>query len=80
MNKKKNKLGLIQGSGRRFLILFLVYLLFMVSAWTTIAAFFEDGLGTDSWIFWLIIGVSFILFLGFVAYVEYQQLKRYGGP
>lgn len=77
--KKKNKLGLIEGFFRRFIILLMVYVMFMLSAWTTLAAFFNDGLGTG-WIFWLIIGVSFLAFLGFVAYVEWQQLKRYGGP
>ncbi len=78
MNKKKNKLGLIEGTIRRFVILLMVYLMFMVSAWTTLAAFFEDGLGT-SWVFWLIIGLSFVIFLAFVAYVEWQQLNKYGG-
>jgi hypothetical protein len=78
MNKKKNKLGLIEGAGRRFVILFVIYIMVMITSWTTIAAFFEEGLGTDSWIFWVIIGVSFLLFVGFVSYVEYQQLQRYG--
>jgi hypothetical protein len=49
----------------------------MISIWTTLAQFFDEGLGLN-WIFWLIIGISLILWIAFVIYVELSQLKRYG--
>ena len=77
MKKEKNRFGLIKGFTKRFFLLALVYLVFMISIWTTLAQFFDEGLGLN-WIFWLIIGTSFILWIGFVIYVERSQLKRYG--
>lgn len=77
MAKAKNKLGLIKGFGKRFFLLTIVYLTFMVSIWTTLAQFFQEGVGFN-WIFWLVIGLSLLLWIGFIVWVEISQLKRYG--
>jgi hypothetical protein len=77
MKKEKNKLGLIKGFGRRFFLLTLVYLTFMVSIWTTLAQFFNEGVGFN-WIFWLVISLSLLLWIGLIVWVELSQLKRYG--
>ncbi|MEY3431309.1 MAG: hypothetical protein RIS53_207 [Bacillota bacterium] len=77
MVKKKNQIGLIQGFGRRLLLLTLVYITFMVSIWTTLAQFFVEGVGL-SWVFWLIISLSILLWIGLIVWVEISQLKRYG--
>jgi magnesium-transporting ATPase (P-type) len=66
----------VKGFGRRLMILFIIYLMFMLSAWTTLIQFFDEGFGTN-WIFWLIIALSVLLFVTLVAYVERQQLKHY---
>ncbi len=77
MKKEKNKVGLIKGFGRRFFLLTLVYLTFMVSIWTTLAQFFNEGVGFN-WIFWLVISLSLLLWIGLIVWVELSQLKRYG--
>ncbi len=77
MKKEKNRFGLIKGFGKRFFLLSLVYLVLMISIWTTLAQFFVEGLGFN-WIFWVIIGTSLVLWIAFVIYVELAQLKRYG--
>jgi hypothetical protein len=77
MKKKKNKLGLIQGFGKRFFLLTVIYVVFMLSMWTTLAQFFNEGVGFN-WIFWLVVGLSLILWVGLIIYVEIAQLKRYG--
>jgi hypothetical protein len=77
MAKKKNKLGFIVGFPRRFILLTLVYLIFMVSIWVTLGQFFEEGVGF-TWVFWLVIGMSLLLWIGLVVWVEISQLKRYG--
>jgi predicted membrane-bound dolichyl-phosphate-mannose-protein mannosyltransferase len=77
MKKEKNKFGLIKGFARRFLLLTLVYLTVMVSIWSTLAQFFQEGVGFN-WIFWLVISITIILWLGLVVWVEHAQLKRYG--
>jgi|694.fasta_scaffold121040_2 hypothetical protein len=77
MKKDKNKIGLIKGFGRRFFLLTLVYLTFMVSIWTTLAQFFNEGVGFN-WIFWLVISLSLLLWIGLIVWVELSQLKRYG--
>jgi hypothetical protein len=77
MKKDKNKVGLIKGFGRRFFLLTLVYLTFMVSIWTTLAQFFNEGVGFN-WIFWLVISLSLLLWIGLIVWVELSQLKRYG--
>jgi hypothetical protein len=77
MKKEKNRFGLIKGFGKRIFLLSLVYLVLMISIWTTLAQFFEEGLGFN-WIFWVIIGTSLVLWIAFVIYVELAQLKRYG--
>ena len=76
MKKDKNKVGLIKGFGRRFFLLTLVYLTFMVSIWTTLAQFFNEGVGFN-WIFWLVISLSLLLWIGLIVWVELSQLKRY---
>jgi len=75
--KPKGKFGLIKGFGKRLVILTLVYMTFMISMWTTLGQFFNEGLGFN-WIFWVIISASVILFIGLIVYVERQQLKYYG--
>jgi hypothetical protein len=77
MKKEKNKVGLIKGFGRRFFLLTLVYLTFMVSIWTTLAQFFNEGVGFN-WIFWLVISLSLLLWIGLIVWVVLSQLKRYG--
>jgi hypothetical protein len=77
MKKKKNKLGLIQGFGKRLFLLTVIYVLIMLSVWNTLSQFFNNGVGFN-WIFWLVIGLSVTLWIGFVVYVEVAQLKRYG--
>jgi hypothetical protein len=77
MTKKKNKLGFIEGFTRRLVLLTLVYLIFMVSFWGTLAQFFEEGIGF-SWLFWLVIGISLLLWIALIVWVEISQLKRYG--
>ncbi len=77
MKKEKNKFGVIKGFGRRFFLLTLVYLTFMVSIWTTLAQFFNEGVGFN-WIFWLVISLSLLLWIGLIVWVELSQLKRYG--
>ena len=77
MAKPKNKFGLIKGVGKRLFLLTIVYLTFMVSIWTTLAQFFEEGVGFN-WIFWLVIGISLLLWIGLIVWVEISQLKRYG--
>jgi hypothetical protein len=77
MVKKKNRIGLIQGFGRRLLLLTLVYITFMVSIWTTLAQFFVEGVGLN-WVFWLVISLSILLWIGLMVWVEISQLKRYG--
>ncbi len=77
MKKEKNKIGLIKGFGRRFFLLTLVYLTFMVSIWTTLAQFFNEGVGFN-WIFWLVLSLSLLLWIGLIVWVELSQLKRYG--
>jgi len=77
MKKEKNKFGLIKGFRRRFFLLTLVYLTFMVSIWTTLAQFFNEGVGFN-WIFWLVISLSLLLWVGLIIWVELSQLKRYG--
>lgn len=75
--KPKGKFGLIKGFGKRLIILSLVYMTFMISMWTTLGQFFDEGLGFN-WIFWVIISASILLFIGLIIYVERQQLKYYG--
>jgi hypothetical protein len=77
MKKEKNKFGLIKGFRRRFFLLTLVYLTFMVSIWTTLAQFFNEGVGFN-WIFWLVISLSLLIWIGLIILVELSQLKRYG--
>ncbi len=77
MKKEKNKFGLIKGFRRRFFLLTLVYLTFMVSIWTTLAQFFNEGVGFN-WIFWLVISLSLLIWIGLIIWVELSQLKRYG--
>ncbi len=77
MKKEKNRFGLIKGFGKRIFLLSLVYLVLIISIWTTLAQFFEEGLGFN-WIFWVIMGTSLVLWIAFVIYVELAQLKRYG--
>lgn len=77
MKKKKNKLGLIQGVAKRLLLLTVIYVVFMLSIWTTLAQFFNEGVGFN-WVFWLVIGISVVLWVGLIVYVEFAQLKRYG--
>ena len=77
MKKDKNKIGLIKGFGRRFFLLTLVYLTLMVSIWTTLAQLFNEGVGFN-WIFWLVISLSLLLWIGLIVWVELSQLKRYG--
>jgi hypothetical protein len=77
MANKKNKLGLINGFARRLVLLTLVYLTLMVSFWATLGQFFEEGVGF-TWLFWLVIGVSLLLWICLIVWVEISQLKRYG--
>ncbi|MBM3909393.1 MAG: hypothetical protein FJ352_01305 [Firmicutes bacterium] len=77
MKKEKNKFGLIKGFRRRFFLLTLVYLTFMVSIWTTLAQFYNEGVGFN-WIFWLVISLSLLIWIGLIIWVELSQLKRYG--
>jgi hypothetical protein len=77
MAKKKNKLGLMTGFVRRLVLLTLVYLTFMVSLWATLGHFFEEGVGF-TWVFWLVIGISLLLWISLIVWVEISQLKRYG--
>ena len=77
MKKEKNKFGLIKGFARRLLLLILVYLTVMVSMWSTLAQFFNEGVGFN-WVFWLVISLSILLWIGFIVWVELSQLKRYG--
>lgn len=77
MKKKKNKLGLIEGTLRRMMVAFIITLMFLLITWRTLAAFFEDGFGLSS-PFWWIIGVSVFLFIGLVVFIERAQLKAYG--
>jgi hypothetical protein len=77
MKKEKNKFGLIKGFPRRLLLLTLVYLTVMVSMWSTLAQFFNEGVGFN-WVFWLVISLSILLWIGFIVWVEISQLKRYG--
>jgi predicted membrane-bound dolichyl-phosphate-mannose-protein mannosyltransferase len=77
MKKEKNKFGLIKGFARRLFLLTLVYITIMVSIWSTLAQFFQEGVGFN-WIFWLVISITIILWLGLVVWVEHAQLKRYG--
>ena len=75
--KPKGKIGLIKSFGKRLVIQTLVYMTFMISMWTTLGQFFDEGLGFN-WIFWVIISASVILFIALIVYVERQQLKYYG--
>jgi hypothetical protein len=77
MTKKKNKLGLMNGFIRRFILLTLVYLIFMVSFWGTLGQLFEEGVGF-TWLFWLVTGISLLLWIALIVWVEISQLKRYG--
>jgi hypothetical protein len=77
MKKKKNRFGLIVGFGKRFIILTIIYVVFMLSMWTTLGQFFQEGVGFN-WIFWLVIAGSLIMWIGLIVYVEHAQLKRYG--
>ena len=77
MKKEKNKFGLIKGFARRLLLLTLVYLTVMVSMWSTLAQFFNEGVGFN-WVFWLVICLTILLWIGFIVWVELSQLKRYG--
>lgn len=77
MTKIKNKIGLIAGFVRRLVLLTLVYLTFMVSIWSTLGQFFQEGVGF-TWIFWLVIGISLLLWVALIVWVEISQLKRYG--
>jgi predicted membrane-bound dolichyl-phosphate-mannose-protein mannosyltransferase len=77
MKKEKNKFGLIKGFARRLLLLTLVYLTVMVSMWSTLAQFFNEGVGFN-WVFWLVISLTILLWIGFIVWVEISQLNRYG--
>jgi hypothetical protein len=77
MKKEKNKFGLIKGFARRLLLLTLVYLTVMVSMWSTLAQFFNEGVGFN-WVFWLVISLTILLWIGLIVWVEISQLKRYG--
>lgn len=77
MKKEKNRFGLIKGFARRFFLLTLVYITFMVSIWTTLAQFFQEGVGLN-WIFWLVISLSLLFWVVLIVWVEISQLKRYG--
>jgi hypothetical protein len=77
MAKKRNKFGLIDGFVRRLVLLTLVYLTVMVSFWATLGQFFEEGVGF-TWVFWLVIGISLLLWIILIVWVEISQLKRYG--
>jgi hypothetical protein len=77
MAKKRNKFGLIDGFVRRLVLLTLVYLTVMVSFWATLGQFFEEGVGF-TWVFWLVIGISLLLWVILIVWVEISQLKRYG--
>jgi hypothetical protein len=78
-SKAKGRFGLIKGFTKRFVLLLLVYMTVMVSLWTTLGQFFVDGIGL-TWIFWLTLSLSLVAFIGFIIYVEYQQIKYYGHP
>jgi hypothetical protein len=77
MAKEKNKFGFIVGFARRVVLLTLVYLIFMVSIWATLGQFFEEGVGF-TWVFWVVIGISLLLWIALIVWVEISQLKRYG--
>lgn len=77
MKKTKNRFGLIQGFGKRFFLLTIIYIVFMLSIWTTLAQFFNEGVGF-TWVFWLVIALSLLLWIALIIYVEVSQLKRYG--
>jgi hypothetical protein len=77
ISKARGKFGLIKGVGKRLVLLFIVYLTVMVSIWTTLGQFFTDGVGF-TWIFYVTIGLSVVLFIALIIYVEYQQIKYYG--
>ena len=77
MKKEKNKFGLIKGFARRLLLLTLVYFTVMVSMWSTLAQFFNEGVGFN-WVFWLVISLTILLWIGFIVWVEISQLNRYG--
>lgn len=59
---------------RRLVILFLVYLVFMLSVWLTLGRFFNTDT-TEGWVLWVIIIGSVFAFIGLVIYVEYEQWK-----
>jgi hypothetical protein len=49
----------------------------MVSFWGTLGQLFEEGVGF-TWLFWLVTGISLLLWIALIVWVEISQLKRYG--
>jgi hypothetical protein len=80
MNKKVtrrvSKKRLVKGFAKRFLILTIIYVVFMLSIWTTLANIFNEGVGYN-WIFWLVIGLSLGLWIGLIVWVEISQIRHH---
>jgi hypothetical protein len=67
---------LVKGFGKRLIILTIIYLIFMLSIWTTLAQIFNQGVGFN-WIFWLVIGTSVVLWIVLIIWVEISQIKHH---
>ncbi len=60
---------------RRWAVVTLAYVLFIVVVWGTIARQFPNGI-EPVWLFWLIIGLSVGLYVVLVVVIEWLNLKR----
>jgi hypothetical protein len=78
-NKISRRVGrkkLVKGFAKRLLILTIIYIVFMLSMWTTLANVFNEGVGFN-WIFWLVIGLSLGLWIGLIVWVEISQIRHH---
>jgi uncharacterized RDD family membrane protein YckC len=72
---KMKKRKLAPGFKRRFFILLIVYLMFMVVVWSSIAAYFRDGIDNPL-VIGLLIGGSILIFIILIVSVEISNYKR----
>ncbi|MFA5235737.1 MAG: hypothetical protein WC399_02675 [Bacilli bacterium] len=59
----------------RFVIVTLIYVLAGTIVWSTIARIFPDGI-EPPWLFWLVIGISILVYVAAVVAVEAVNRKR----
>ncbi len=64
-----------QAFWRRFFIVSLIYILFMIIVWGTISRQFPNGI-QPNWLFWLIIGLSISLYIVFIILIEIANMKK----